>query len=229
MTLLKKQLQFQMDQKGISAAQLSRKTGIPKQTLSDWLAGAQPRKIELLKKVADEFGVTITELCFGAAGTNEPHSKSLDRWYEKMSQGDFFTEILPEESKLKMKNNSSAYPFSGDQQKYMEMAAGYAFKHVRCLVTVVGYNGVVLASSAPWRTYMGYKKGIEGVAFFELMPATDQPLITKACEKNVMDLSESVTHTHRFLKEDGTKVEVQTTTALDPTNQVAFHVSILKP
>lgn len=72
---LKLQLQKYLNEKCISAAELSRRTGVPKQTISDWLSGSQPRKMDLLKKVADEFGVSITDLCFGE--NSSPPMKSV--------------------------------------------------------------------------------------------------------------------------------------------------------
>jgi transcriptional regulator with XRE-family HTH domain len=53
-----------LKERGLTAAQLSRKTGIAKQVLSDWMSGVQPRKIEQLYMVAKELGVSMENLCF---------------------------------------------------------------------------------------------------------------------------------------------------------------------
>lgn len=45
--------------KGITAYQVSKETGIPNSTLSDWKAGRSKPKTEKLKILADYFGVTI--------------------------------------------------------------------------------------------------------------------------------------------------------------------------
>ena len=50
--------------RSLTAAQLSRKTGVAKQVLSDWMSGVQPRKIEHLYAVARELGVSMESLCF---------------------------------------------------------------------------------------------------------------------------------------------------------------------
>ena len=50
--------------RGMTAADLSRKTGVAKQVLSDWMAGVQPRKLEQLYPVARTLGVSMEELCF---------------------------------------------------------------------------------------------------------------------------------------------------------------------
>lgn len=48
----------------MTAASLSRKSGVPKQTISDWLAGRKPRDLEQVRKVAQVFQMTVDELCF---------------------------------------------------------------------------------------------------------------------------------------------------------------------
>ncbi len=62
---LKAQLRSLLRANGMTAADLSRATGIPKQSISDWLAGVAPRDLRRLKKVAGVFGVTVDELVFG--------------------------------------------------------------------------------------------------------------------------------------------------------------------
>lgn len=63
--ILKTQLKQLLARHGLSAAALSRKSGVPKQVLSLWLAGVEPRKLSHLKRVAQALGVSIDELCFG--------------------------------------------------------------------------------------------------------------------------------------------------------------------
>ena len=62
----KEQLRFHMKGRGISAAELSRNTGIPKQRISDWLAGIVPNNIFYLRCLAEYFEVCIDELCFSS-------------------------------------------------------------------------------------------------------------------------------------------------------------------
>lgn len=50
--------------RGMTAAELSRQTGVAKQVLSDWMAGVQPRKLEQLYVVAKTLGVSMDSLCF---------------------------------------------------------------------------------------------------------------------------------------------------------------------
>ena len=62
---LKSHLFSLLDSREMTASALSRKSGVPKQTISDWLAGRKPRDITQVKKVATVFGLSIDELCYG--------------------------------------------------------------------------------------------------------------------------------------------------------------------
>jgi transcriptional regulator with XRE-family HTH domain len=61
----KKQLKLYLDKRGLSASDLSRISGVPKQSISDWLGGSSPRNILNVKKVADALLVSIDHLVFG--------------------------------------------------------------------------------------------------------------------------------------------------------------------
>lgn len=65
MLRLKNQLRVYLDHFGYSASELSRKAGVPKQTISFWLSGGEPRKLVQLRKVAHVFGCTVDALAFG--------------------------------------------------------------------------------------------------------------------------------------------------------------------
>jgi transcriptional regulator with XRE-family HTH domain len=62
---LKKQLKLYLSDHGLTASELSRLAGVPKQSLSDWMAGSNPRDIRMIKRVADVFKVSIDHLVFG--------------------------------------------------------------------------------------------------------------------------------------------------------------------
>lgn len=62
---LKNQLRYYLKAYGLTAAELSRRSSVPKQSISDWLGGVIPRSLPHLKSVSDTFGVTIDELCYG--------------------------------------------------------------------------------------------------------------------------------------------------------------------
>jgi len=85
---LKHQLKLYLSVQGITASELARTTKIPKQSISDWLAGTSPRDLALLKKVADYFGITIDHLVFGdglqisVTVENEKNADSHQNWIE---------------------------------------------------------------------------------------------------------------------------------------------------
>lgn len=61
----KHQLQYRLKIHNLTAAELSRRSGVSKQSISDWLAGVQPRSVPQIKKIADVFGISVDRLFFG--------------------------------------------------------------------------------------------------------------------------------------------------------------------
>jgi HTH-type transcriptional regulator/antitoxin HigA len=55
-------LRHLMEAKGVSQAELSRETAVPKSTVSEILAGKKPFSRHLIRKFADYFGVDVTVL-----------------------------------------------------------------------------------------------------------------------------------------------------------------------
>lgn len=74
---LKKQLACLLEDRGMTAAELSRKANVPKQALSRWLSGQDVKNVSQLKRVADVFGVTVDHLLFGD-GAKEINSTASD-------------------------------------------------------------------------------------------------------------------------------------------------------
>jgi hypothetical protein len=73
-----------------AAAELSRRSGVPKQVLSLCLAGVEPRKLSHLKKVASVLGTTIDALCFGeqpSVTVTETQAFQQDTWFEGVFEG----------------------------------------------------------------------------------------------------------------------------------------------
>ncbi|MGE0634343.1 MAG: helix-turn-helix domain-containing protein [Pseudobdellovibrionaceae bacterium] len=82
---LHNQLKYYLKAYGLTASELSRRSNVPKQSISDWLAGVVPRSLSHLKSVATVFGLTIDELCYGDVSiktdpysptSNEPASQN---------------------------------------------------------------------------------------------------------------------------------------------------------
>lgn len=72
--MLKTNLKKLMQQRGISSAELSRRTHVPKQTICDWLSGVPPENIQQLKVVGNFLNHSVDELCF----TNFAHGENHD-------------------------------------------------------------------------------------------------------------------------------------------------------
>lgn len=76
---LRAQLKIYLERSGMTATKLSKNSGVPNTTISDWLAGRQPRNLDQVKRVAEALGTSIDHLVFGVgfeAGT--PKAVSLD-------------------------------------------------------------------------------------------------------------------------------------------------------
>lgn len=71
----KNQLLYHIKVQNLTAAELSRRSGVSKQSISDWLAGVQPRSIPQVKKVADVFAISVDSLCFGKDFERERSSR----------------------------------------------------------------------------------------------------------------------------------------------------------
>lgn len=79
-----------MREKDVTSAQVSRATGISKQTLSNWLNGIPAKNVVQLKKVADYFGVSVDYLCFG----EEEKKKEIFKEYENEIKAGIFEVVL---------------------------------------------------------------------------------------------------------------------------------------
>ena len=84
---LKKQLETLLDSQAMTAAQLSRRSGVPKQVLSDWLKNKSPRNLDHIKRVADALDVSVDLLLFGEGADYEKTQTSDlgalvgDQWF----------------------------------------------------------------------------------------------------------------------------------------------------
>ncbi|MCB9072503.1 MAG: helix-turn-helix transcriptional regulator [Bdellovibrionaceae bacterium] len=86
---LKTQLKALLKQNDLSAAQLARKSGLPRQTISDWLSGSMPRNINQVKKIADAFNVSLDYLCYG-----EKSQKNNDSEIQNLVEGEWLSGIF---------------------------------------------------------------------------------------------------------------------------------------
>ena len=87
--ILKEQLTYLLDQEKISLSFLANETGIPVQTLHNWLNGVAPRGLNQLKKVSDFFGITIDELCFGTFSKSDTNQEPFINYKDEINAGTF--------------------------------------------------------------------------------------------------------------------------------------------
>lgn len=62
---LKNQLQLYLDIRNITAAELSRKSKVSKQLISQWLSGAEPKNLSHVRACASVLQTTVDHLCWG--------------------------------------------------------------------------------------------------------------------------------------------------------------------
>lgn len=84
----------------LSIVEISSKTFIPKQTLHNWLSGANPKNINQIRKLATYFKTTVDELCFGdVSQINLINETALDTYEEEIKAGVFEVILRPIKTK----------------------------------------------------------------------------------------------------------------------------------
>lgn len=100
-----KRIKAVMDEKNIKAAELSRRTGIDRSSISHYLSGDYKPKIDKIEKIAEALDVTVSYL---VGFSNDPHptddpelNKIIDM-FTRMTQPDSFgpVTVTPEEFRL---------------------------------------------------------------------------------------------------------------------------------
>lgn len=80
--ILKKLIQ----ERGITISHVAKSTGVPQQTIHNWLSGTEPRSLTQVKKVADYFDVSLDYICFGIV---PQRAKALEDYGEEINAGIF--------------------------------------------------------------------------------------------------------------------------------------------
>jgi len=76
---------------GMTPAQLARKSEVPKQTLSAWMSGKQPRNISQVKKLSEVLGVSLDHLYDDTASPIEGSKQISGASIEKLLTEDHWT------------------------------------------------------------------------------------------------------------------------------------------
>jgi transcriptional regulator with XRE-family HTH domain len=69
---LRNNLQTLLKERGLTVAKLSRDSGVPKSTLSDWMTSQVSVNLDQLRKVADTLGVPVFRLAYDL-NDGDPH------------------------------------------------------------------------------------------------------------------------------------------------------------
>ena len=87
--ILKDILREQMKEKGVGVTVLAKKSGISRKTIENWLAGQKPQNVEQLKTIAEFFGLTVDEICFGPSLKSQPADTALEQHRDEINAGIF--------------------------------------------------------------------------------------------------------------------------------------------
>lgn len=89
-----------MKKHDLSIVEISSKTSIPKQTLHNWLSGANPKNVNQLRKIGTYFKTTVDELCFGdVSQTKLPEENGFMKYEEEIRAG--YYEVILRPIKIK--------------------------------------------------------------------------------------------------------------------------------
>lgn len=75
-------LSFLLEERGETATSVSRATGVPRSTISSWLAGRNARDLHQVRKVARYLGTSFEFLVFGEVERCDVQALLLDRMFE---------------------------------------------------------------------------------------------------------------------------------------------------
>lgn len=76
-----------MAKERLSLVELAKRSKVPKQTLHNWLSGADPKNVDQIRDVANTFGLTIEELCYGEKPKRANHN--LNEFENEINAGIF--------------------------------------------------------------------------------------------------------------------------------------------
>lgn len=82
-------LRAKLKEQGIGVPTLAKKTGISRKTIENWIDGQKPQNLEHVKKVAEYFGMTVDELCFGPTLKPTLTISELENHREEINAGVF--------------------------------------------------------------------------------------------------------------------------------------------
>ena len=91
--ILSNNLKKMLLKKDIGLSKLSKSTGVPLTTLSNWINGQSPKNISQVKAVANYFSLTVDDLVFGS-GTFRKSKGFIDDFCEEDHHAGTYEVIL---------------------------------------------------------------------------------------------------------------------------------------
>lgn len=91
---LKTNLEYLMKVEDVTVVKLASRSGIPKQTVHNWLCGASPRSMDQLRKLAVYFKLTVDELCFEDLSLTQIREENPITVYGKEIRAGLFQVVL---------------------------------------------------------------------------------------------------------------------------------------
>jgi len=194
--MFKKQLKTFLHDRKLTAAEVARRTGVPKQTLSDWLSGTQPRNMEYVRRVAEELHVTTTQLFFDVPQLKEDEKKLAD---------------------LKEKSITL-----NSMQHYCDFFFGNAIALMHIVDLRTGYPNIL---SPSWEKTLGWPRSdLMKKKWIDLVHPEDRSRVKSVVQKNA-SAQVSICE-HRLLQSKGGYVHVFTKLAVDTAAQIMTSVSL---
>ena len=152
---LKRQLARLIRERGLTGAELARRSGIPKQSISDWLAGVRPRNISQVKKIADTLGIGLTELCFG------PENAELPKLADPLAG-----------------YTSAPRSVSQSNANWLDSVIDLIFGHTEELMVFCDSKGIIRKVSRRWAELLGWSQSeLLGMNAMGLVHPDDQERI----------------------------------------------------
>ena len=236
----RKNLKLYVHSSGLSAAAISRKTGVPKQTISDWLAGTRPRHMEDVKLVADLLGVSILTLFFGSENIKPDKSpgKTPEKTPEKADDSLIGWQGLQRASPTEVRTFldmfeephecSEAGTEMFDERLIALRAGSFFFDHARDLMQIRGLTGFPVELSDSWETQLGYPlEELKRKKWLHWIYPEDQPATVKAIEAFLLGERPVGKVSHRLVHKSGRLIPVNTVLFIDTESRMLFTLSHL--
>ena len=197
--MFKRQLKAFLQQRKVTIAELARKTGIPKQTISDWLSGTRPRNMDDVRRVADALDIGIAQLFFGI-----PAKEMSSRQDPESADGPAGVAAI---------------------QRYFD----FFFENSVALERILDLRtGFPSALSLAWEKILGWPRSeLMKKSWLDLIHPDDRDQVASVAKATASAGISPSTCEHRLLTASGAYIRVHTKIAVDLEEQIMASISRL--